>query len=49
MSLDGQVGCSLRVGDEVRIRRFEKPFRLLVDPKRSYFETLRRKLKWGER
>lgn len=49
MSLDGQVGCSLRLGEEVRIRRFEKPFRLLLNPKRSYFETLRRKLKWGER
>lgn len=49
MSLDGQVGCSLRLGEEVRIRRFEKPFRLLLNPKRSYFDTLRRKLKWGER
>ncbi|MBI5200938.1 MAG: NAD(+)/NADH kinase [Elusimicrobia bacterium] len=49
MSLDGQVGCTLHLGDEVRIRRFEKPFRLLLNPKRSYFETLRRKLHWGER
>ncbi|MBI4348523.1 MAG: NAD(+)/NADH kinase [Elusimicrobia bacterium] len=49
MSLDGQVGCSLRLGEEVRIRRYEKPFRLLLNPKRSYFETLRRKMKWGER
>lgn len=49
MSLDGQVGCSLRLGDDVRIRRYEKPFRLLLNPNRSYFETLRRKLKWGER
>ena len=49
MSLDGQIGCALRLGEEVRIRRFEKPLRLLVNPKRSYFETLRRKLKWGER
>ena len=49
MSLDGQVSCSLKLGADVRVRRFEKPFRLLLDPKRSYFETLRRKLKWGER
>lgn len=49
MSLDGQLGCSLRLGEEVRIRRYEKPFRLLLNPTRSYFETLRSKLKWGER
>lgn len=49
MSLDGQLGCTLKVGDEVRIRRYEKPFKLLLNPKRSYFEILRRKLKWGER
>jgi NAD+ kinase len=49
MSLDGQLGCALQVGDEVRIRRYDKPFKLLLNPKRSYFEILRRKLKWGER
>lgn len=49
MSLDGQLGCPLRVGDHVRIRRYEKPFKLLRNPKGSYFEVLRRKLKWGER
>jgi NAD+ kinase len=49
MSLDGQVGCALRVGDEVRISRYPKPFKLLLNPARSYYEVLRRKLKWGER
>ncbi len=49
MSVDGQLGCSLKVGDEVRLRRFEKPLRLLMNPDRSYYEILRRKLKWGER
>lgn len=49
VSLDGQVGGPLKINSEVRIRRYEKPFKLLVDPKRSYFEVLRRKLKWGER
>jgi len=49
ISLDGQVGGSLPVGAEVVIRRYEKPFKLLMDPRRSYFEVLRRKLKWGER
>lgn len=49
MSLDGQLGCALKVGDEVRITRFDRPFKLLINPKRSYYEVLRRKLHWGER
>ncbi len=49
MSLDGQVGCTLKVGDEVRVSRYDKPLRLLLNPRRSYYEVLRRKLKWGER
>ncbi len=49
LSLDGQVGCSLKVGDEVRVTRYDRPFKLLLNPKRSYYEVLRRKLKWGER
>ena len=49
MSLDGQLGCALKVGDEVRISRYGKPFKLLLNPKRSYYEVLRAKLKWGER
>lgn len=49
LSLDGQIGCSLKVGDEVRISRYARPFKLLLNPKRSYYEVLRRKLRWGER
>lgn len=49
LSLDGQVDRELKVGAEIEIRRYEKPLKLLVNPKRSYFEVLRRKLKWGER
>jgi len=48
VSLDGQVGCALRIGDEVRVRRYDKPFRLVLDPGHSYFEVLRRKLRWGQ-
>ena len=39
----------LKVGDEVRISRYQKPFKLLLNPKRSYYEVLHAKLKWGER
>jgi NAD+ kinase len=46
-SLDGRSGCDLKIGDEVRIRRAETPLRLLLPPGRSFFEVLRRKLRWG--
>ncbi|HBT62317.1 MAG TPA: NAD(+) kinase [Elusimicrobia bacterium] len=48
MSLDGQKGCALRLADEVRVGRYDKPFRLVLDPRHSYFEVLRKKLRWGE-
>ncbi len=48
VSLDGQPGCELRIGDEVRVRRAEIPLRLLLPAGRSFFEVLRRKLKWGK-
>lgn len=49
VSLDGRPGCELRVGDEVRVRRADTPLKLLLPPGRSFFEVLRRKLKWGQR
>ena len=49
VSLDGRPGWELKVGDEVRARRAESPLRLLMPPGRSFFEVLRRKLKWGQR
>jgi NAD+ kinase len=48
VSLDGRPGCELKIGDEVRVRRAETPLRLLLPPGRSFFEVLRRKLKWGK-
>ena len=49
LSLDGQINTPLKIDDEIRITKYDKPFKLLLGPKRSYFEILRRKLKWGER
>jgi NAD+ kinase len=48
VSLDGRPGCELKIGDEVRVRRAETPLRLLLPPERSFFEVLRRKLRWGQ-
>ena len=49
VSLDGRHGCELRVGDEVRVSRAQTPLRLILPPGRSFYEVLRRKLKWGQR
>ncbi|MBI4677284.1 MAG: NAD(+)/NADH kinase [Elusimicrobia bacterium] len=49
VSLDGQLSCSLRVGDEVRITQHRRRLKLVLHPRHTYFEILRRKLKWGER
>ncbi len=49
VALDGQLGQALKVGDEVHIRRYDKPLKLMLPPERSHFDLLRNKLKWGER
>ncbi|MDD5657568.1 MAG: NAD(+)/NADH kinase [Elusimicrobia bacterium] len=47
VSLDGQIDCPLRMGDEVRARRYDKPLRLVLDRGYSYYQVLREKLRWA--
>ena len=49
LTLDGQQGFPLSNEDVVRIRPCCDPVVLVTDPRRSYFQVLHRKLKWGER
>jgi NAD+ kinase len=49
ITFDGQAGFQLKAGDEIEVRRSDKPLRLIRPSTRSYFEVLRTKLKWGER
>jgi NAD+ kinase len=49
LTFDGQQGFQLLAGDEVTVRRADRPLRLIKPSSRSYFEVLRTKLKWGER
>ncbi len=49
LTLDGQVGFSLRVDDVIAISKSEFKTRLLIPFERDYFKVLRTKLKWGER
>jgi NAD+ kinase len=49
LTLDGQVGFSLRQEDVVEIKKSEHKTKLFIPCERDYFQILRTKLKWGER
>lgn len=49
LTLDGQVGFSLRQNDTVIIEKSPHKTRLLIPFERDFFEVLRTKLRWGER
>lgn len=48
LTLDGQTGVALQENDTIRITRSPLCLRLIQPPKKSYFDILRSKLKWGE-
>ncbi len=47
LTLDGQVGFPVRTGDSIAVSRHPEPARLVRMPGRSFFDVLRRKLRWG--
>lgn len=47
-TLDGQIGHELIQGDRLVVRRAPVPTRILTIPTRTYYQTLRTKLRWGE-
>lgn len=49
LTLDGQIGYPLRIGDAIEVRKSRHTTRLIVPVDRDYFDVLRTKLKWGER
>lgn len=49
LTLDGQVGFSLRNDDVIEINKSPFKTKLLIPCERDYFKVLRTKLKWGER
>ena len=49
LTLDGQVGFSMRQNDIIVIEKSPFKTRLLIPHERNFFQVLRRKLKWGER
>ena len=47
LTLDGQVGLPLEVGDRVLIKKSHTTFNMVLPPNRNYFDVLRDKLRWG--
>lgn len=47
LTLDGQIGHSMKTDDSVSIRKSPTTFNLVQPPNRNYFDVLRNKLKWG--
>jgi NAD+ kinase len=47
LTLDGQIGYTMRAQDRVVIRKSRTTFNLVQPPNRNYFDVLRNKLKWG--
>jgi len=48
LTLDGQQGIPMQPGDVVKMTRASEKLKLIQPPRKSYFEILRNKLKWGE-
>ena len=48
LTLDGQTGIPMHAGDRVLMKRAAEKLKLIQPSKKSYFEILRSKLKWGE-
>lgn len=49
LTLDGQLGFPLRHRDRVQVGRADREITLISSPKKSYYEILRSKLRWGQR
>ena len=49
LTLDGQIGIELSQGDRVILRKAPNRLCLVRPAKKTYYEILRNKLKWGER
>ena len=48
LTIDGQWGRPLEIGESIEVRKTSRPLRL-YRPNTSFFGVLREKLSWGER
>ncbi len=49
LTLDGQVGLSIRKDDLIEVKKSPHRTKLLIPCERDYYQVLREKLRWGER
>jgi NAD+ kinase len=49
LTLDGQLGHPMQLGDKVEVHRSANRVLLVRNPRMGYFSILRQKLRWGER
>jgi NAD+ kinase len=49
VTFDGQSGHPLQAEEVIEITRADRPLRLVRSSRRTYFDVLRQKLKWGAR
>jgi NAD+ kinase len=49
ITLDGQVSLEVNQGEHIVVKKAPETLRLVRAAKKTYFEILRNKLKWGER
>jgi NAD+ kinase len=49
LTVDGQTTCEMAAGDRVRVRRAARELELVVTRERTFYDTLRTKLGWGQR
>lgn len=49
LTLDGQLGVTLKKGDIIEVRKADMAVKLIKSPFRDYFGLLKSKLMWGER
>jgi NAD+ kinase len=49
LTLDGQIGFPMKVDDKVTVDAHPSPVRLVRMADRSFFQVLRRRLRWAER
>ena len=47
LTLDGQVGVNLEMGDEIEVKKSDRSVKLIKSPYRDYFTILKTKLMWG--
>ncbi|NIM03096.1 NAD(+) kinase [bacterium] len=49
LTMDGQENIPLKLGDLVQVEKAKERLKLIVPEKKSYYQVLRTKLKWGGR